>query len=72
MVAYNPPSTGGDTTALEADLSSANDDIAALESRLIARAHIADPAGGTIVDAESRTAINAILNILEAAGLMAP
>jgi len=36
--------------------------------------HIADPTGGVTVDAEARTAINAILDILESsnAGLMAP
>lgn len=33
-------------------------------------AFIADPAGGATVDAESRTAITAILDLLTAAGLM--
>ena len=32
---------------------------------------VADPAGGATVDAQARTAINAILDILEAHGLMA-
>lgn len=36
------------------------------------QAHIADPAGGGTVDAEARTAINSILNLIEAYGLMAP
>jgi hypothetical protein len=34
-------------------------------------AHIADPSGGSTVDAESRTAINAILVALEAIGITA-
>lgn len=32
---------------------------------------VANPTGGATVDAEARTAINAILDILEAHGLMA-
>lgn len=32
---------------------------------------VADPTGGVTVDAEARTAINSILDILEAHGLMA-
>lgn len=35
-------------------------------------AHVADPTGGATVDAESRTAINAILDALEAFGINAP
>lgn len=38
---------------------------------VVRQAFIADPTGGAIVDAESRTAINAILDILIAFGLMA-
>jgi len=34
-------------------------------------AHVADPSGGATQDAESRTAINAILVVLENAGLTA-
>ena len=34
-------------------------------------AHINDPAGGLTVDTEARTAINSILDLLEARGLMA-
>ena len=33
--------------------------------------HIADPSGGTTVDAEARTAINSILDALEAVGILA-
>lgn len=33
--------------------------------------HITDPSGGVTNDAEARTAINAILDLLEAADLMA-
>lgn len=32
---------------------------------------IADPSGGATVDAESRTAINAIIDALQAAGIVA-
>ena len=34
-------------------------------------AHIANPTGGSTIDAESRTAINSILAVLENAGLTA-
>ena len=34
-------------------------------------AYIADPSGGSTQDAEARTAINAILDLLESHGLMA-
>jgi hypothetical protein len=34
--------------------------------------HINDPAGGTVVDDEARSAINAVLDLLQAYGLMAP
>ena len=34
-------------------------------------AHIADPSGGATVDAEARTAVNAILDALEAFGIAA-
>lgn len=46
--------------------------LAVAEGNLGASAHIADPTGGTTTDAEARTAINAILDILETSGLMAP
>ncbi|HWH31201.1 MAG TPA: hypothetical protein VNU01_00875, partial [Egibacteraceae bacterium] len=36
------------------------------------RTHIADPSGGITSDSQARTAINAILDLLEAYGLMAP
>lgn len=35
------------------------------------QAHVSDPAGGATVDAEARTAVNSILDILQAYGLMA-
>lgn len=35
------------------------------------QAHVSDPAGGATVDAEARTAINSVLDILQAYGLMA-
>ena len=35
------------------------------------QSHIADPSGGTTVDAEARTAINGILDALEANGILA-
>jgi hypothetical protein len=38
---------------------------------VVASAFIADPAGGTTIDAEARTAINAINDLLIAQGLMA-
>lgn len=34
------------------------------------QAFVADPSGGAVIDAEARTAINSILNILENTGLM--
>lgn len=36
------------------------------------RTHIADPSGGLTADTQARAAINAILDLLEAFGLMAP
>ncbi len=36
----------------------------------LAQTLVADPAGGATVDAQARTAINSILDILEAHGLM--
>ena len=36
-----------------------------------AQSHIADPTGGTTIDAEARTAINAIIVALEAFGITA-
>lgn len=38
--------------------------------KLYQQAHIDDPSGGTTVDAEARTAINSILDLLENLGLM--
>ena len=39
--------------------------------RTLQQSHVSDPSGGTTVDAEARTAINSILDILEAFGFMA-
>lgn len=36
------------------------------------KASIADPTGGTTVDAEARTAVNSIIDALEAAGIILP
>lgn len=49
------------------------DGLTAIPSRVDAAqpAHIADPSGGATVDAEARTAINAILAALEAHGITA-
>lgn len=41
------------------------------EIKLYQRAHVADPTGGTTIDAEARTAINAILVTLESMGFHA-
>lgn len=40
--------------------------------KLFSAANVADPAGGVTQDAEARTAINAIFDLLEANGLMLP
>lgn len=37
---------------------------------ILAEANIPDPAGGATVDTEARAAINAILDLLQAKGLM--
>lgn len=42
-----------------------------LEADKVASAVIADPAGGVTVDAEARTAINAIIDALQAHGIVA-
>lgn len=38
---------------------------------VVQQAHIADPSSGGTVDSQARTAINAILDVLEAYGLTA-
>lgn len=54
----------------EADSTAAK--VGFLGAAAVARqAHIADPSGGATTDAEARTAINAILNVLENFGLVA-
>ena len=45
---------------------------AALQAAITPEANIADPTGGATEDAEARTAIAAILDLLEAIGVMEP
>lgn len=46
-------------------------DVAPVNLDVAQAAKIADPSGGGVIDAEARTAINAIIDVLEANGLSA-
>lgn len=72
--------TGVTTKASGAEVNTGTDDgkfvtaKAVADSNIIsvaAQTHIADPTGGTTTDTQSRTAIAAILDALEAAGIVA-
>jgi hypothetical protein len=72
--------TGATTKASGAEVNTGTDDgkfvtaKAIADSNIIsvaAQTHIADPSGGATADTQARTAINSILDALEAAGIVA-
>ena len=72
--------TGVTTKASGAEVDTGTDDAKFVTAKALADSnylsptaatHIADPSGGTTADTEARTAINAILDALEANGIVA-
>lgn len=69
---FNIFSAGGAEEALRIESSGSAAMIGFLGADAVARqSHIADPSGGSTEDSQARTAINAILDALEAYGLLA-